>query len=193
MAGILFAVHPVGVESVAWISEQKQRTLSTALALWAALAYLAFDERHRQGGWPDAWAMYAGATVLFSLALLSKTVTASSAAPSLLLIRWWRHGRVALEAERTSCYLAPWIRPSATAGLAVRVDRAAFRRRRRRGFRLERGAARRFGGKDCLVLSRQAGPARRPHFLLSPLASRFRNGRSAPADRSPCPRRLFLG
>ncbi len=42
-AGFIFALHPVCVESVAWISEQKN-TLSTLLALGSALVYLRFDE-----------------------------------------------------------------------------------------------------------------------------------------------------
>lgn len=44
LAGLIFALHPVGVESVAWISEQKN-TLSTVCYLAAALAWLRFEGR----------------------------------------------------------------------------------------------------------------------------------------------------
>ena len=40
LAGFLFALHPVTVESVAWMSEQKN-TLSGVFYLAAALVYLA--------------------------------------------------------------------------------------------------------------------------------------------------------
>ncbi|HVW22196.1 MAG TPA: hypothetical protein VHC86_13370, partial [Opitutaceae bacterium] len=42
-AGLVFALHPVCVESVAWISEQKN-TLSLVFYLLAALAYLHWRE-----------------------------------------------------------------------------------------------------------------------------------------------------
>src|ERR1019366_2987912 len=76
VAAAVFALHPVCVESVAWISEQKN-TLSTFLYLLAALAYLRFDEKRRPG-----W--YLGATLLFVLALLTKSVTATL--PGALLV-----------------------------------------------------------------------------------------------------------
>src|SRR5262249_51422 len=42
LAALLFALHPICVESVAWISEQKN-TLSLVFYLGAALAWLRFD------------------------------------------------------------------------------------------------------------------------------------------------------
>jgi len=105
LAALLFALHPVAVESVAWIAEQKN-TLSAVLYLGAALAYLRFDERRR--GPP-----YALATVLFLLALLTKTVTATLPA-ALLLVFWWRRGRLAW--RRDLLPLLPWFAAAAAAG-----------------------------------------------------------------------------
>jgi len=109
-AGLIFAVHPVCVESVAWISEQKN-TLSLVFYLAAALAYLRFDERRGQAG--SGW-RYAGATVLFGLALLTKTVTASLPA-ALLVVAWWQRGE--LRWRRDVRPLVPWFVAALAAGL----------------------------------------------------------------------------
>src|SRR3954462_5548519 len=69
LAAAIFAVHPVMVESVAWITEQKN-TLSAVFYLSAMLVYLKFDESH-QGS------LYLIAVGLFVLGLLTKTVTAT--------------------------------------------------------------------------------------------------------------------
>jgi tetratricopeptide (TPR) repeat protein len=113
LAAALFAVHPVGVETVAWISEQKN-TLSAVGYFAAALAYFRFH-RERTPGW------YVGATVLFALALLSKSVTATLPA-ALLVVGWWRDGR--LDWRRDLGPLLPWFALSgAVATMTVWVER----------------------------------------------------------------------
>jgi tetratricopeptide (TPR) repeat protein len=108
LAASAFALHPVCVESVAWVSEQKN-TLSAVFYLAAALAYLRFDER-RRAGW------YVAGTLLFSLALLSKTVTATLPA-ALLVVAWWRRGRLSWKGDVAP--LAPWLAMGAAAGAAT--------------------------------------------------------------------------
>jgi Flp pilus assembly protein TadD len=110
LAGVVFAVHPVCVESVAWISEQKN-TLSLVLYLLAALAYLRFDGER---GTPAARRHYYLASLLFVLALLTKTVTATLPA-ALLVVSWWRRGR--LEWRRDVRPLVPWFAAGAASGL----------------------------------------------------------------------------
>lgn len=106
LAALVFALHPVGVESVAWISEQKN-TLSLCWGLVAALVYLRFAEERRRG-------LYLLATGLFVCALLTKSVTAVVPG-ALLVILWWRQGR--LDWRRDIGPLLPWLALGATAGL----------------------------------------------------------------------------
>jgi tetratricopeptide (TPR) repeat protein len=93
LAAVIFALHPVQVESVAWITERKN-VLSAVFYFAAALAYLRFVSFKEPGG-PNRfhWYWYLGALVLFLAALLSKTVTCSLPA-ALLLVGWWKKGRV---------------------------------------------------------------------------------------------------
>ena len=84
-AAAIFALHPVMVESVAWISELKN-TLSGVFYLGAALAYLGFDETRKR-----RW--YAAALALFVLGLLCKTVIATLPG-GLLVIFWWKRGKL---------------------------------------------------------------------------------------------------
>lgn len=95
LIAVVFAVHPVHVESVAWITERKN-VLSGTFYLASCLAYLAFALEGRAGT-PASRArrpgLYAVALVLFLGALLSKTVTAMLPV-ALLLVLWWRRGRV---------------------------------------------------------------------------------------------------
>ncbi|HEX2853827.1 MAG TPA: tetratricopeptide repeat protein [Opitutaceae bacterium] len=105
-AAWLFLLHPVCVESVAWICEQKN-TLSLVLYLCAALAYLRFDVGRSPG-------RYALALFLFVGALLTKTVTASLPA-ALLVVFWWQ--RVRLDWRRDIVPLLPWFALGAGGGL----------------------------------------------------------------------------
>jgi tetratricopeptide (TPR) repeat protein len=86
LAGGLFALHPVMVESVAWITELKN-TLSGVFYLGAGLAYLKFDrERKRKH--------YTIALLLFLFGLLSKSVIVTLPA-ALLVVFWWKRGSIA--------------------------------------------------------------------------------------------------
>jgi tetratricopeptide (TPR) repeat protein len=106
LAGFVFALHPVCVEGVAWISEQKS-ALSGVFYLAAGLTYLHFHKT-RRGSW------YFLALGLFVLALLSKTVTAVLPA-ALLVLLWWMRGR--LEWRRDVLPLLPWLGLAVPAGL----------------------------------------------------------------------------
>jgi hypothetical protein len=106
LAALIFALHPVCVESVAWITEQKN-TLSAVFYLASALVYLEFDETRRRSS-------YLLALGLFVLALLSKTVTATLPA-AMLVVLWWRRGR--LSWKHDALPLAPWFALGTVAGL----------------------------------------------------------------------------
>ena len=67
LAAFVFALHPVHVESVAWVSELKN-VLSGVFYLAAALAYLRYHDSRS----PKSYAL---ALTFFALAVLSKTVT----------------------------------------------------------------------------------------------------------------------
>ena len=85
LAAALFALHPVCVESVAWISEIKN-TLSGAFYLSAVVFYLRFDRTRN-------WKIYFLALGLFLLGLMSKTTIAILPA-ALLVVFWWQRGKL---------------------------------------------------------------------------------------------------
>ena len=138
--GGIFALHPVQVESVAWMTELKN-TLSGVFYLAAALVYLRFDERRQSGD-------YVAALVLVHRsALLAKTVAAmlpAGAACRLLVEarndrrggatsrRWFRSSR---RLARAGCVTA-WFERALNGAQRHRVparrsiDRAAHRRPR---------------------------------------------------------------
>ena len=106
LAAALFALHPVHVASVAWITEQKN-TLSLVLYLAAFLVYLRFDESRRPRH-------YVAALALFGLSILGKTSTVTLPA-ALLVVAWWRRGRLSWREDVRP--LLPWLALGAAAGI----------------------------------------------------------------------------
>ncbi len=120
IAGAIYAVHPVMVESVAWVTERKN-VLSCFFFLASLRTYLAYAlpaapaRRH---------SLYFMSLALFVLALLSKTVACSLPAVILLLL-WMKQGRLA---TRDVLRLAPFfILGLALALVTVHVEREHVR------------------------------------------------------------------
>ncbi len=85
----IFAVNPVHVESVAWITERKN-VLSTFFYLGSALAYFHHAPIGRDAASDGrSQRYYAASLVLYVLALLSKSV-ACSLPVVLVLVLWWK-------------------------------------------------------------------------------------------------------
>lgn len=80
-AGLIFALHPVHVESVAWISERKN-VLSGLFYLLSLYAFLKYEDKPGKG-------LYILSLLLFVMALLCKTVACTLPAV-ILIIRWMR-------------------------------------------------------------------------------------------------------
>jgi protein O-mannosyl-transferase len=82
LAGALFALHPVQVESVAWITERKNVLMGFffLLTLFSWIAFVA--ERAKR-----PWLFYGMALILYLLALSAKT-TACTLPAALFLILW---------------------------------------------------------------------------------------------------------
>jgi tetratricopeptide (TPR) repeat protein len=106
LAGAFFALHPVEVESVAWVSELKN-TSSGFFYLSAALLYLGFDRTRN-------WRNYVAALGLFLLGLMCKTVIATLPA-ALLVVFWWQRSK--LSWKRDVLPLIPFFIAGAGAGL----------------------------------------------------------------------------
>ena len=106
LAGAILALHPVMVESVGWITERKN-VLSLPLFLGALLAYGRFTRFWKADPDPASaadhsptrcrWA-YALSFLLFLAAMLAKA-TAFSLPAVILLIGWWKRGRIRWRAD----------------------------------------------------------------------------------------------
>ena len=108
-AGVVFAVHPMAVESVAWIAEFKN-ALSLPLVLLAMGAYLRYDAGGRGSG-----RRLALSVLLFFAAILSKSSVAMFPFV-LLLYAWWKRGRIAARDLRSA---APFFAVSLALGLVT--------------------------------------------------------------------------
>jgi protein O-mannosyl-transferase len=91
LASAIFAVHPIQVESVAWISELKN-VLMGFFFLLTLFAWIEFLDGERQ----RRWAWY-GAALLFYLLALCAKATACTLPAALLLIIWLKKRPLALK------------------------------------------------------------------------------------------------
>ncbi len=80
LVAVLFAVHPLRVESVAWVSERKD-VLSTFFGLLSALAYVAYA-RKGEGKY------YISSAVLLALGLMAKPMVVTLPLVFLLMDYW---------------------------------------------------------------------------------------------------------
>ena len=86
LAGLIFAVHPIAVESVAWVSELKN-TFSLPFFLLAGCFFVRFEDTRRR-------VFYWAALVFFLAAMLAKSSAVMFPMVMLLYI-WWRRDRIA--------------------------------------------------------------------------------------------------
>ena len=88
LAGLIFAIHPIHAESVAWISELKN-VLSMFFFLMSALLFLEIQDQRIL----NRSVAYSASLVAFLLALLSKTQVVFLPV-ALLFCAWWRNSPV---------------------------------------------------------------------------------------------------
>ena len=108
----VFAVHPLHVESVAWIIERKD-VLSGLFYLAAVLAWMRFVEQPSRGRYMCSLALYAAG-------LLSKSIVITLPV-ALLIWHWWKQNRV------TSTALLRLV-PFCVVGLVITIGDLAFYR-----------------------------------------------------------------
>jgi len=131
-AAALFALHPVQVESVAWITERKN-VLVCLFSLLAAFSWLKFSDlgcsrrreeadsgsmgktasSHRRLHFDNPWFFYTLSLLFFALALFSKT-TACTLPFAFLLLEWWKHKPIT---RRTLVRLLPFLLMALAMGL----------------------------------------------------------------------------
>ncbi|HOW90547.1 MAG TPA: hypothetical protein PL037_09700, partial [Elusimicrobiales bacterium] len=120
LAALIFALHPVHVESVAWITQRKN-VLSGFFYLLSLRCFLKFfgveenEGRTSAGTGAASPGLYAAGSVLFVCALASKSVTATLPA-AVLLALWWKRGRIAW---KELLLVSPLLAAGAASGLVT--------------------------------------------------------------------------
>lgn len=98
LAGAVFALHPMMVESVAWITERKN-VLSMALMLASLHSYGSFAGWWKSHPRVSSRMWWSLSFVLCVAALLAK-ISAFVVAPTVLLIAWWKDGFTGVRKHR---------------------------------------------------------------------------------------------
>jgi len=112
LAALLFGVHPLTVEPVAWVGERKT-TLAAFFTLASLIGYLLWVRRRRR-------AFYGASLGLLAAALLSKP-TATPLPVLLLLLDYWPLRRLSWRAVLEK---VPWFVLAAAAGAITLVSQA---------------------------------------------------------------------
>jgi tetratricopeptide (TPR) repeat protein len=123
LAAAIFALHPVQVESVAFLVELKN-TLSALFFFSGMLVYLRFDENRDRK-------FYLLFSLLFVVGLFAKAVLALLPA-AILIALWWKRGR--LEWKRDVLPLIPFAVLGIAAGIATGWMEREFSQAKGEGF-----------------------------------------------------------
>ena len=105
IAALIFALHPVQVETVAWITERKN-IFGAFFYLLTTFFYVRFYDSHRKKD-------YALSLLSFVFALLSKSITSTFVVVPIL-IRWWQGQKFS---KRDMFQLSPFVLFGFFAGL----------------------------------------------------------------------------
>jgi tetratricopeptide (TPR) repeat protein len=110
LGAALFALHPIQVEAVAWVSGMKT-PLSGFFALWSTWHYLRFSELRYDGPSDESparrrsWIHYTVATIVFVLAMITKPTVV--VLPLIVgVLEWLLRGR---RLTQVIVPLAPWL------------------------------------------------------------------------------------
>jgi tetratricopeptide (TPR) repeat protein len=112
LAAAVFALHPVNVESVAWITERKN-VLMLFFSLLSILCWVEFVFGGKSGR--KAISLYAGSLLFCALALLSKA-TACMLPAALVLILWLKNSPITV---KRWLQIVPYIAMGVCIGLLV--------------------------------------------------------------------------